>query len=73
MIATINKYHKEVLPKMKEKFGYKNDLIAPRLEKIVVNIGIGRLSQQPNFEEKLLPEIIKDLTSITGQKIHCWL
>ncbi|KKR88867.1 MAG: 50S ribosomal protein L5 [Candidatus Wolfebacteria bacterium GW2011_GWA2_42_10] len=68
MIATINKYHKEVLPKMKEKFGYKNDLIAPRLEKIVVNIGIGRLSQQPNFEEKLLPEIIKDLTSITGQK-----
>jgi large subunit ribosomal protein L5 len=46
----------------------KNDLAAPRLEKIVVNVGVGRMSQQPNFTEKILPEIIKDFASMTGQK-----
>ncbi len=39
-----------------------------KLDKAVVNIGIGRLSQQPNFEDKVLPEIIKEITTITGQK-----
>ena len=38
------------------------------IEKIVVSVGVGRLSQQPNFEEKILPELIKDLSLITGQK-----
>lgn len=38
------------------------------IKKIVVNTGVGRLSQQPNFEEKILPEIIKELSLITGQK-----
>ena len=38
------------------------------LEKIVVNVGVGRLSSQPGFEDKTLPQIIKDICSITGQK-----
>ena len=38
------------------------------LEKIVVNIGVGRLRQSASFEENILPEIIKDLAAITGQK-----
>ncbi len=38
------------------------------LEKIVVNAGIGRLSQQPNFEEKLLPQLMNNLSAVTGQK-----
>ena len=38
------------------------------LEKIVINTGLGRLSQQANFEDKVLPEIIKDFALITGQK-----
>ena len=38
------------------------------LEKVVVNVGVGRLSSQPNFEEKILPQIIKDLSFMTGQK-----
>ncbi|MBI3589146.1 MAG: 50S ribosomal protein L5 [Candidatus Liptonbacteria bacterium] len=38
------------------------------LEKIVVNAGIGRLSSQPNFEEKILPQIARDLSLVTGQK-----
>lgn len=39
-----------------------------KLEKIVVNVGVGRLSQQSNFQEKILPEITKELALITGQK-----
>lgn len=45
-----------------------NKLKRLKLEKIVVNVGIGKLSQQPNFEDKILPEVIKELSLITGQK-----
>jgi large subunit ribosomal protein L5 len=38
------------------------------LEKIVVNAGIGRLSQQPNFEEKGLAQVSRDMALLTGQK-----
>ncbi|MEK7181142.1 MAG: 50S ribosomal protein L5 [Patescibacteria group bacterium] len=38
------------------------------LEKVVINVGVGRLSSQPNFEEKILPQIAKDLSFMTGQK-----
>ncbi len=37
------------------------------LEKIVINVGVGRLSQQSNFEEKLLPQIMRDVAVIAGQ------
>ena len=39
-----------------------------KLDKIVINVGIGRLSQQPNFEEKILTEVANELALITGQK-----
>lgn len=39
-----------------------------RLEKIVIATGVGRLRQRPGFEDNLLPEIIKELALITGQK-----
>lgn len=39
-----------------------------QIEKIVVNAGIGRLSDQPQFEEKLLPAVAGDLAAIAGQK-----
>ncbi|MDP3729646.1 MAG: 50S ribosomal protein L5 [bacterium] len=39
-----------------------------QLEKIVVNVGVGRMSQLPQFEEKLLPEVIKELSIMTGQR-----
>ena len=38
------------------------------IEKIVINVGIGRLSQQPNFEDKVLPELMKEMALIAGQK-----
>jgi len=39
-----------------------------KLEKIVINVGTGRLSAQPNFNDKLLPELTRELSIITGQK-----
>lgn len=42
--------------------------ILVQLEKIVVNVGIGRMSSQPQFAEKLLPAAMEELASITGQK-----
>jgi large subunit ribosomal protein L5 len=40
------------------------------LEKIVVNSGVGRMSQQPSFEDKVLPLVMKDLAIMSGQKPH---
>ncbi|MEK7636018.1 MAG: 50S ribosomal protein L5 [Patescibacteria group bacterium] len=61
------KYKEEIIPKMKEKFDYNSDSAVPKIEKIVVNVGIGRLSQQPNFD-KNLEFILNDIALITGQK-----
>jgi len=38
------------------------------IEKIVINAGVGRLSQQPNFEQKILPQVLGDISAIVGQK-----
>ncbi|MFA5084026.1 MAG: 50S ribosomal protein L5 [Candidatus Paceibacterota bacterium] len=46
----------------------KPNLIKNNIEKIVVNVGVGKLRQQGQFEEKILPEIISELSLITGQK-----
>lgn len=59
------KYQKEVIPAMKEKFGYKNDLAVPRIEGTIVNVGIGSSALK---DEKTQEIISKDLTLITGQK-----
>ncbi|MEK9180082.1 MAG: 50S ribosomal protein L5 [Patescibacteria group bacterium] len=42
--------------------------IASFFEKIVIDVGIGRLSSQPNFEEKILPQVMRDVALISGQK-----
>ncbi len=39
-----------------------------KIEKVVVNSGIGRLTQQANFSDKILPDVIKEFAEITGQK-----
>ena len=59
------KYKKEVIPLMKEKFGYGNDLGVPGLEKVVVNVGFNKdVSGDKNF----LEVIENNLKRITGQK-----
>jgi len=62
------KYQKEIIPKMKEIFGYRNNLMAPRVEKVIINVGVGRLSQQASFNDKILPEVISAISTMTGQK-----
>ena len=57
-------YEKEVVPKLKEKFGYKNIYEVPRLEKICVNMGLGEAVQNP----KLIDQALEELAVITGQK-----
>jgi len=58
------KYQKEVVPKLKEEFGYRNDLAVPRLEKVVVNTGFNPVVR----DEKTQEEMARHLSLITGQK-----
>lgn len=46
----------------------RNRLIAQFLDKIVIDAGVGRLSNQPSFEEKALPQVMKDISLVSGQK-----
>lgn len=64
------KFEKEIIPIMQKEFGYKNHLAVPRVEKVVVNVGFGRLVvEKPKEEqEKIKKEIAQTLSQITGQK-----
>lgn len=59
-----DKYQSEVMSAMMEKFGYKNTMEIPKLEKIVVNMGIGDAKDN----SKALEVAVKELAIITGQK-----
>jgi len=58
------KYRNEVVPSLTEKYGYKTPMLAPKLEKIVVNIGVG----DAVANSKMLEAAMSDLEKITGQK-----
>ena len=58
------RYQEEVIPALMKKFGYKNVMEVPKIEKIVVNMGVGEAVQ--NIKE--LENAINDLALITGQK-----
>jgi len=57
-------YEKEVIPALQKKFNYKSIMQVPKLEKIVINIGLGDTRDNP----KALDNAINDLSIITGQK-----
>lgn len=57
------KYQKELVPALMERYGYKNVMQVPRLEKIVLNIGVGEATQNA----KALEAAQQDLTAIAGQ------
>ena len=57
-------YEKEVVPALMKKFNYKSVMEVPKLDKIVINIGLGDVKENP----KDLENAIKDLEQITGQK-----
>ncbi len=57
------RYRKEVIPTLMERYGYKNIMQVPRLEKVVLNIGVGEAVQN----SKALEAAERDLTAISGQ------
>jgi len=58
------KYLREVVPALQKAFGYKSPMQIPRLEKVVVNMGVGDAIANP----KAMDAAVADLTAITGQK-----
>ena len=59
-----NKYREEVMPALKQRFGYKNVMEIPRLEKVVINMGLGDCKDN----SKALETAVGELTIIAGQK-----
>ncbi|MDY6079125.1 MAG: 50S ribosomal protein L5 [Ezakiella sp.] len=59
----LEKYKNEVVSQMVEKFGYKNINEVPKLEKITLNVGLGKAKDNP----KMLDAIVKELALISGQ------
>ena len=57
-------YDNEITKKMTEKFGYKNPMMVPKIDKIVINMGVGEAKEN----SKVLDTAISDLEIITGQK-----
>ena len=57
-------YEKEVIPALMKKFEYKSVMQVPKLDKVVINIGLGDLKENP----KALENAMNDLTIITGQR-----
>jgi len=58
------RYSEDVVPMLREEFGYTNPMQVPKLEKIVVNVGMGEATRTP----ELLEEAVTELEQITGQK-----
>ena len=58
------RYAAEILPALREEFGYTNVNQVPRLVKVVVNMGVGEAAR----DSKLIEGAVRDLTTITGQK-----
>ena len=57
-------YNSEVVPGLNKKFNYKNPMEVPKLDKIVINMGVGEAKENP----KALESAVADLTIIAGQK-----
>ena len=58
------KYKKEIVNSLKDKFKYKNDLEIPKLEKVVINMGVGEAAK----DSKKIDIAVKELAAISGQK-----
>jgi len=59
-----DRYREEIVPALVEEFGYRNVMEVPRLQKIVVNVGLGEALQ----DVKALDAAARDIATITGQK-----
>jgi large subunit ribosomal protein L5 len=64
IILTKTKYSQEVVSKMKEKFGLKNNFSVPRIEKLILNCGIGKIAKEADKVE----EVFRSMLEISGQR-----
>jgi len=64
------KYEKKVVAAMQEKFGYKNKMSVPRIQKVVVNTGFGKLigAKTKDEQRKFFEYVLTNFSQITGQK-----
>jgi large subunit ribosomal protein L5 len=69
MTTLQEKYEKEVVPAMMKKFGYSSTMAVPRIEKIIVNTGFGKLvaPKTGDDQKKTIEGIVNDLSHISGQ------
>ena len=58
------RFERDVVPNLRQEFSYPNPMQVPKLDKVVLNIGIGEATQNP----KALDAAVRDLTAISGQK-----
>jgi len=58
------RYRDQVVPALQKRFGYKNPLEIPRLEKVILNVGMG----EAHSDQKLLDSVLEELGILTGQK-----
>ncbi|HEY5955890.1 MAG TPA: 50S ribosomal protein L5 [Polyangiaceae bacterium] len=58
------RYKAEIVPKLMEKFGFSNPMQVPRLQKIVLNVGLGEATANP----KMIDTAVAEVSTITGQK-----
>ena len=56
-------YNKQIVPQLKEEFGYKNAMEVPKIQKVILNVGIGRFLKDSKFVES----IKRDMAAIAGQ------
>ena len=70
MLKIKDKYNSEAVPGMIKKFGYKNAMAVPKIDKTVINVGFGRLiaGKTSDEQKKIQNTILEDLSLISGQK-----
>ncbi len=64
MVLLEERYQKECVPELMEHFGYKNPHQVPKIEKVILNMGLGEAIENP----KILDSAVEELTLISGQK-----
>ncbi len=64
MARLLEQYKQDITPRLIDKFGYKNIMQVPKIEKIIINVGVGEAIQNP----KAMDGAVNDLMAISGQK-----
>ncbi len=62
-MSLAEKYKQEIVPRLRDKFGYPNILAVPKVSKVTINVGVGKLAKEPGLVEL----VEKTLQRITGQ------